>query len=402
MKKMIIVILLLAPSLNTSAQKAVKVTDMPLTMAMGDIAKVLDNRQVKVVGIGNITNLAKESTDLNMAIATWLISQKKFRHIVLFEGWLVRPLNEYLTDKRPFDSTTVDSLVRMSMTNSGSRTASISSFMIWLKKYNLSHPKAPVSVSGLMPDDIITPAYFLATYILPVDPVKGRTLSKRWGENIYDLESPFKDIAAWYQQISKNVVLFNRHKALLLDCAEDLEHNDVIRRSILVEERLRMAMEVKMQAMAKLIVAKSNKRTIIYADNEQIVKANYFYNGDTVMSLGLLLHEQLKDKYYACLTDFADSSSLHLIDPETGQLKLTTIPGSVQTLELSRKKSVFFMPEDSADMLHYQPRTIYPAIGVDRVIVPDNTIPATDAVFIIKHLTSIKVLQRIYMDPVVQ
>jgi hypothetical protein len=394
--------LVIIPFLSTSAQHVVKVTDMPLTMAIRDIATVLDKKipeQVRVVGIGDVTSFAKESTDISMAIAAFLISRKKFRHIVLLEeDWLLRPLNDYLTNKRAFDSTVVDSLVRMSMANSASRNASFRSFAIWLKKYNLAHPEAPVDLSGLVPDNTIIPAYFLATYIFPVDSAHGWILSKKWGANIYDYESAFKDIAAWYQQISKNVILLNKHKALLLRCGEDIDHNDVISKSISLEKDAVIAMSLKVRSMAKLMLKKSDKRTIIYGDNEYIAKSSYVFGGDTFMPLGLLLHEQLKDKYYTCLTDFADSSNLNQVDHETGKLALTMIPGSIQARELSMKKSVFFMSEDSADIKHYQPRTIFSVIGVEREIVPDNNIPATDALFIIKRLTSVDFLKRIYMN----
>ncbi|MBS0028141.1 hypothetical protein ACTJJ0_06240 [Chitinophaga sp. 22321] len=398
MKQIILALLLFPPFLNTSAQSAGKAPEMSLTAAIRSVAPILNKKipaQVKVVGIGNVAPLAKESTDLNMAIACFLISQQKFRQVVLFENdWILRPVSEYLSDKRAFDSTTIDSLVKISMANSTSRTASFSSFIIWLKKYNLAHPDAPVELSGIAPDNIVQPTYFLATYIFPTDRANGLRLSKKWGNNIHDIESPFKDIADWYQQIKKNTTLFNKYKKLLLRCAEDIDHNDVIRQGILVEATPMLAYNLKAQAMLKWMLKKSDKRTIFYANNEEIAKSGYLINGSLFKPLSLLLHEQLKDKYYTCLTDFADASAFTLIDPNAGPTLATILP-SAQTTDLFRKKPTFFMREDSTNIKHYQPRTILPMIGMERKIVPDNNIPPTDALLIVKSLSSVSILKRI-------
>ncbi|HWV66796.1 hypothetical protein, partial [Chitinophaga sp.] len=314
-KKAVTIMLLFTPLLSASGQHAGKVANTPLTLAMGNIAAGFDNKipaHTKVVGIGNVTPFAKESTGLSMEIAAYLVSQKKFRHIVLlYEDWLLRPLNDYLTDKRPFDSTTVDSLVRISLANSSSRNTSFSSFASWLKKYNLDHRETMADLSGIVADDLIPPAYFLATYIFPADRTTGLMLSKKWGANIYDDESAFKDITNWYQQVSKNTTLFNKHKALLMRCAEDIDHNDIIRNGSSLMMKPKVLVDLKTRAMADLVMKKSDKQTIIYANNEDIAKAAFVFNGDTLMSLGLLLHEQLKDKYYSCLTDFGAASDLN-------------------------------------------------------------------------------------------
>lgn len=391
--------LLFTPLLSASAQHAEKAADTSLTMAIRDIATGFNNKlpaHTKVVGIGDVTPFAKQSTGLNMAIAAFLVSQKEFRHIVLFyEDWLLRPLNDYLTNKRPFDSTTVDSLVRISLANSSLRNTSFSSFATWLKKYNLDHPEAMVDLSGIVADDLIPPAYFLAAYIFPADSTNGLMLSKKWGADIYNDESAFKDIAVWYQQVSKHTALFNKHKALLMRCAEDIDHNDIIRNGSSLMMKPKMLVALKTRAMAGLIQKKSGKRTIIYANNEDIAKAGFVFNGDTLVSLGLLLHEQLKEQYYSCLTDFGAPADLNQIDPQTGQLTLTKIPGSEYARELSGKKPAFFMPEDSIAIKQYRPRTIFPVIGVEREIVADNNLPAADALFFIKQLTPTDFLRRI-------
>ncbi|GEP93642.1 hypothetical protein CTE07_52870 [Chitinophaga terrae (ex Kim and Jung 2007)] len=398
-KKAVIIILLFAPLLGATAQHAGTVANTPLTTAIRDIATGFDNKipaDTKVVGIGNVTPFARESTELSMAIAGFLVSQKKFRHIVLlYEDWLLRPLNDYLTDKRPFDSTTVDSLVRISLANSSSRNTSFSSFAIWLKKYNLDHSESMVDISGIVADDLIPPAYFLATYIFPADRTSGLMLSKKWGANSYDDESAFKDITTWYQQVSKNTALFNKHKALLVRCAEDIEHNDIIRKGSSLIMKPKVLIDLKTRAMAGLVQKKSDRQTIIYANNEDIARAAFVFNGDTLTSLGLLLHEQLKDRYYSCLTDFGAPSDLNQIDAQTGQLTVTTIPGSEYLQVLSRKKPAFFMPEDKQDFKQYRPRTIFPVIGIEREIVTNSDLPAADALFIIKHLSSTGFLKRI-------
>lgn len=395
----IIAMLLFTSLLNAGTQQVGKTTDAPLTIAIREMAAVLANKipgQVKVVGIGNVTAFAKESTDLSMAMVAFLISQKNFRQVMLLEeDWMLRPLNDYLTDKRAFDSTIVDSLVRISLASSASRTTPLSSFAIWLKKYNLVHPNAMVSLSGIVPDDFISPDYFLATYIFPVDRTNGLIFSKKWGANILDNESSLKDIDTWYQQISKNAILFNKHKKLLLRCAEDLAHNDIVRNSTPLAMKTKTILDFKMHAMANLILKKSDNRAIFYSNNEDIAESHYVFNGDTLVSIGLLLHEQLKDKYYACLTDFADSSSLNQADNQAGEIKLITIPGSMQARELARKKSVFFMQEDSAAIKQYIPRTIFPVIGVEKEILRDHNIPAANALFIIKCVTPIIFLKRI-------
>lgn len=399
MKKAVIIALLFIPLLSASAQHAGRIASTPLTTAVSKVAADFDNKipaHVKVVGIGDVTPFGKEATGLSMAIAAFLISQKEFRHIVLlYEDWLLRPLNDYLTNKRPFDSTTVDSLVRISLVNSSLRNASFNSFAVWLKKYNLDHPEAMVDLSGVVSDDLIPPAYFLTRYIFPVDRTNGWTLSKKWGANIYDDESAFKDISTWYQHVSKNTALFNKHKELLIRCADDIKHNDIIRDGSSLMMKPKVLVDLKTRAMADLVLKKSDKRTIIYANNEDIAKAGFIFNGDTLVSIGLLLHEQLKDKYYSCLTDFEGPSDLNQIDPQTGQLTLTTIQGSAYAREMSGKKHIFFMPEDSVAIKQYRPRTIFPVIGIEREIVPGNNPPAANAIFIIKHLTPTDFLRRI-------
>ncbi|RFS26254.1 hypothetical protein DVR12_00235 [Chitinophaga silvatica] len=396
MKQIFLITLLFTSFLNINAQNTEKVTDVPQREDLSNLVSKLDKKipeQVKLVGIGNVSVMAKESSDLSMEIAKYLISEKKFRNLVLLEeDWLLRPLNEYLTNKNAFDSTTVDSLVKISLVNSTSFTESFSSFAMWLKKYNLKHPDALVQLSGVVPDNLIPPAYFLATYVIPLDREYGVSLSKKWGVyTSHDNELAFNEISIWYQQISNNTSKFKKYKQLLLQCAEDIDHNNIIRKG----DTLKTAIDNKAGSMVELLLKKAEKRTILYGENENITTSQYVFKGDTISSLGRRLYAQLKNKYFTCLTDFADSAKVNIFDNQAGELKLITIPGTVQTSKLYKEKPVLFWEGDSMAMKHYQPSSIFPIMDIERRIIPDNKIPVVDALFIINHLTPISFLKRL-------
>lgn len=394
-KAVIITLLLFTVVLNVEAQKTVSHDASEL---LKDLTTIIDTRiseQVKVVGVGDITPFAKQSTDLCMAIITCLVSEQKFRTVALMQDdWLVRPLNDYLTSSMPFSNKITDSLVRLSTANTTLRTTSFGKFAAWLKQYNLAHKKAMVKLKGVAPDETIPPAYFLVAYVWPIDQANGLILSRKWGANIYNYDMAYNDIEVWYQESSKKTSLVNKHKELFARCGEDIMHNNTIRNNDASIVGHSNAIKKKADFLVDLIGGKPGEKTVFYSNNEDVVKSGYLFLGDTIVSIGAYLRERLGDKYYACVTDFADTAVINLVDNEAGVLTPVVISGSEQAKDLFRKKATFFMKEDYTDIKDYRPRTIFPVIGMERNILPGNNIPLMDALFIIQNLASTDFLKR--------
>lgn len=397
-QNVILMLLIIFCFIRTNAQQIEKIADKPLDVAVKQLGPIVGQQipdQVKIFAIGNISPLAKESSSFNTVLASYLISQRRFRHIILFEeDWILRPLNDYLAGNMDFDSTVVDSLFRNSLVTTPWCTSEFRSFLFWLKKFNLSHRSEPVRLSGLLSEELIPPAYFLASYIFPLDRQYGLRLSKKWGVDVYNDSMAYSDITAWYQQIDKEPARFRRHQSLMLRCKADLEHNSSIRQNKLLESDIEALIVSKVQAIADYALKQSGERTILYASNEYIAKSEIVLYGQKVSSPGLVIHRQVAEEYYTSLTDFTDSANLQLKDPETGGFKQTLIQGTAQAQTMTQQKRAFFVSQDGAKIQRYIPRTISSLIGEEKEIIPLPGTPATDALFILPRLTPATLLRR--------
>jgi hypothetical protein len=99
------------------------------------------------------------------------------------------------------------------------------------------------------------------------------------------------------------------------------------------------------------------------------------------------LHHQLKDRYFACLTGFADTARLLILNKNTIQIEDSTCFAPQQDKLLYQKKDCFFIPQDELTLKQYIP-TGLPTFTPNTVtIVPDAAIRPLDALFLFKNLT---------------
>ncbi|MBO9618914.1 MAG: hypothetical protein J7539_07755 [Niabella sp.] len=379
------------------AQSIKAISEKSIDSAITDIGSLMEkeiSNKVKVIGVGDISVFAKESVKFNTALIGYLIKKKNFRNVTLMiDDWILRPLNSYLTGEMPLNNRKIDSLMKISVGNSPHYTEEFKSFVIWLKKYNLSHKNNSAKFSGIGLEAMIPNAYFLSEYIFPLDKKSGIQLAKTWGANNYPDSIAFNDIEAWYNEKIKAAT---QHSNILASCYQDIEHNKKLIEGVSygtgkgAQEYFNYSFNLIAEAIANM--KGKGENVVFYTFNKYIAKSDILPNGLTALpGPGKLLYNRLKNEYYACLTDFSDSATIYTFNRKYNKIEISTIMGSEPVKELFTNKDYFFNEHDKI-LEHYIPAAI--ELYNDQVItiLPDTEISPMNALFLFRNLSTATIL----------
>ena len=385
--------------LTTHAQMVKKIAEEPIETGEKEIAKLFAGKispTVKIVGIGDVAFLSHEPAKFNAALMAYLIEKQNFKRIsIAIDDWVMRPLNAYLLNSKAAPSKQItDSLTKVVAVRTPYHTTEFQDFIVWLKEYNLGHRQQPVSFAGIGLENRIPASYFLSTYILPIDKTSGLALSQKWAAYNYPDSSMFHDVLDWCSKITTNSNESGQDASLLLLCNEDIQHNkDLNEMALLVQKNTPDNYIFLSNHYANDVIKKDGEKGIFYFLNQHIAKANIlFMNGDKKPSTGLLLYNKLKDAYFACLTDFADTAVSTVVNIQQRKYEMDTAYGKLQAQNLLMKKDYFFATEDSSLLKGYLPNSLPLFKGQKNTISLDkNTLPQ-DALFLLKNLTPVAYL----------
>lgn len=383
-----------------NAQKIQDIASKNLTEAIPMFDHVSDFKNtddIKLLGLGDVGVLAKESKRINMAFSAYLITKKNFRNVVISgDDWKLRPLNAYLNSSAPADTTKLISLILSGIPPSPEyANFEFIEFVKWLKQYNLDHPQDMVSILGATSNTPIAPSYFLGTYVYAIDKDYGQKLSEKWSENTTPDSLAYMDIKTWATGI-KSAKLSKENQELLAKCNDDLLHNQsvVIIKSFDQKFPARVISD-RSHYVANQIITKLNKKTIFLGLNHEVSKAdlkeNFSLNNVSVSSIGKYLDDRLKEKYCSLVTDFADTSSLQVLNYTARKMGFEVLTPSDKAKALYKKGDYLDRKKDKDLLKGYQPISLPYAkeIYVNILVNPGDY--AADGVFIFKHLSEINI-----------
>ncbi|PZP49112.1 MAG: hypothetical protein DI598_08600 [Pseudopedobacter saltans] len=354
----------------------------PIDKAVTLIGKnnIIDNitPDVKLVGLGEIAILAKETTLFNTRLAAYLISRRDFRMVVLNQSnFVLRPLNDYLSGNSGFDKDTMDSIAHLSLQQSMYSSQEMMQFLYWLKKHNLKFPSKKISISGSAgPEGLIPVYYFLTHYIYPVDPEQGRLFSSRWQAPNYTDSLSYRDIYAWGSSDKSQSRL--KGKNLLTMFNDDVHYNQQVSSLKSYQEAMDM--------LADGVLRHTNMKTIFFSYNEAIVKSKIVVNGgrDTVNSPGLIFQSRLGKHYVAYLSDFQ----------EVSKTIGNTLMEGLRNKGMQVKEGSFLYNKYTPNIKNYVPRGTNGG-GETRTILPsenNNGLPF-DGLLVLQRVSSANIIR---------
>ncbi len=241
MKSSCLIIALILAFSNTDAQKIQEIASKNIDEAIPMFNKVSDFKNtddIKLLGLGDVADLAKESKKLNTAFTAYLISNKNFRNIVILgDDWMLRPLNAYMTSSAPADSTALLSLLSSSIPPYPKfANTEFFELIAWIKKYNLAHQQDMVNFWGVAPNTSIPPSYFLSAYVYAIDKAYGQKLSEKWSENTASDSVAYADIKTWLTTL-KSTGLSKANQTLVAKCNADLLHNKAVVKILSIDQK---------------------------------------------------------------------------------------------------------------------------------------------------------------------
>jgi hypothetical protein len=398
MKNIYIVIILLFVFCHVNAQKiqqiALKNIDEAIPM-FEHISDFKNTDNIKLVGLGDAGEFVKESKKVNAAFSAYLISKKSFRNLVLPEDdWLLRPLNTYLTNAVPADTARLDSLIKNIFSSVHRfRNLEFRSLISWIKKYNFTHPKEMVNVFGVAPRTAIPPSYFLSAYVLPIDEIYGRILSEKWADNATPDSMAYVDIETWIASL-RDKKLSKLHQELITRCNEDLIHNRaILKRESIDQKFLPEALNARSRYIASQILKKLSQKTIFYAPNTDVVKADleasFALDNHPFFSVGKYLGEDLKGNYCVFITDFAGIAKLPVVNLLARNTDDETFTGSERAKALFKINDYFDLKKDEDILKGYKPISLPYLKGqlINTIAEADNL--TADALFLLSDLSVI-------------
>ncbi|MCC8427015.1 erythromycin esterase family protein [Mucilaginibacter sp. UR6-11] len=399
MKNLLISTVLLFGFGNVNAQKIQEIASKNIDQAIPLFDQISDFKntdEVKLVGLGDVGEYVKESKKLNTAFSAYLISKKKFRNIVLqTDNWLLQPLNAYLTSSAPADSAVFIPLFINAIPARGQfANTDFMSLLTWIKKYNLAHPQDMVNIFGVAPNKIIPPSYFLSTYVFAVDQPYGKKLSEKWSESIAPDSIAYSDIKIWVESL-KNKKLSKMQQDLVSSCNEDLLHNTLVVQIVSVDQRIPPRyLNERSRYVANQILKKLGKKTIFYALNTEVAKADlkwsFSLDNHPFFSTGKYLGEDLKENYYVFITDFADIARIPVVSYSAKKINVEVLSGPEQAKTLYKKNDYFDRKKDSDLLKGYQPILLSTSKEIITNTVVDRDSYATDALFLFSQLSKIE------------
>lgn len=395
MNRAIILLLLFASTLSLKAQRVQQISQLSIDSGMTEIGLLMNNEiadHVKLVGIGDVATWVKETQRFNTALSAFLISKKNFKNLLLpVDEWLIRPLNSYLQAASPLDTVVLDSLLKNYLPDNNYHSVEFRSFIFWLKKHNLSHPKNMVNVFGVQSAETIPYSYFLAAYIYPVDKASGARLVKKWDDFVFNPADAYKDIEEWYLKM-KQSNLSKEKRELVKNCEMDIAHNKAILKieSLLQKFPLEVVKNYNSYS-AKKTLERTTEKSILFAPNSTIVRSDFrsyrLIDDVPVPSIGKLLHIQLKADYYVCVSDAGGTIQIPLADLATQSIKIDTLSGSEQVKDMLLQKDSYFGSTDKQILQKFIPAAIGFLKGYNTTLVLNEGMAPSDAVFIFNTLT---------------
>jgi hypothetical protein len=396
MKKLSIIIFVLYVGLGANAQIVKKISEESIDAGERNVAQLFSGKitsNIKIVGIGDVAFFSHEPAKFNTALMAYLIKEKDFKFIsLLIDDWRIRPLNNYLLDKKTSNRQIADSLLEIAFARSPYYTAEFEDFAIWLKDYNMKHEKQPVTFVGSGVSDPIPNSYFLSKYILPLDKESGLLLSQKWATYNYPDSSAFNDIQNWYNKITTGSNNPQQNQLLLSLCNEDIQHNNDIKKMplLLAQPTPQEYYTFIMNHYTDKIMSKDNKKSILYSLNFLIAKANIIsYKNVLIPSAGLLLHNRFGNRYFVCLTDFADTAIHTIANAAHKEFnKDTVVSSTLQVHDIYNKNGDHIFISDNSILLNdYVPKSLPFSKGQTTPTIPDKNVIPQDALFIFKNLT---------------
>lgn len=365
MKKMFPLIIIVLFSVLGHSQIVNKIIHESIEEGIADANRLLENKiteNIKVVGLGDVACITKETTKFNMAVAAYLISRKNFTSVALMVDNIdLIATNKILEDSNvPFDRIQLDSAYNKSFgLTLFSASQELKDFIYWLKQYNLVH-HTKCRLVGLGFDELFSPAYFLTNYIYTMDKRKAVELSLKWADKKYNLSLSYEDIKQWREQIRGNKKNENISDSLLSEFDYDMKHNQTVN-FLRSEINIPSSWQVEMTFSTSEFLRKTKEKTILYALNNVVSKSNFLSEGKLITSVGKFLTDSLHNSYYVLMTDFSDSSTLYRMKRNVEKNKWERGSLDCPDNELLRRyknKDVFYYPEDKLQLYQFKPRAI--------------------------------------------
>jgi hypothetical protein len=395
MNKPLILLVLLTYTWSLNAQTVQRMAGQSLSKTMNDIdllMKVEIGDKVKLIGIGDMATLAKETQAFNTSLCAYLITNKGFRNIFLLEDeWLVRPLNGYVSEKSPLDTVKLNSLMLRCLSGPNLNNLIFKSFLIWLKTYNLSHPDKNINLYGVTSNTAIPSSYFLSAYIFPIDRVIATAFAKKWDNGAYSEEQSLKDIEEWCSRINQ-ADSSSMKKQLIEECKKDIDHNKNIFRVQSTEQKFSVDnMEKQSLYISGQIVYRTDKKSILFSENRVVVRSDYVsiltYEPRSMPTIGKLIHRKLNSQYYVCATDFSGLVSLPIVDLSTRSVKTEIFSPSEKAKMMILEKDNYFLSKDLRSLKGFLPTTIPFIKGRTNTLGIDQTLAPLNALFLFKTLS---------------
>ncbi len=396
MKTKIIALLLLICSLSSQAQTIQQISQKDTEKAMPDMERLLKDQigtTVKLVGLGDVATLAKETQQFNTSLCAYLISKKDFRHIILLEDeWLVRPLNDYLTNGRPADTAKLTSLMLRCLSGPDLNNDVFRYFLTWVKKYNLSHKASQVNLYGGLSNTSIPSSYLVAAYVYPVDAKSAEAFAKKWDRESNTESQCLQDINQWYLKISKTKTRSPIQKLLLQSCGNDIEHNENVLKIERADQKFTVDTLLKQtNYISKSIVEKTTQKTILFSQNRVVLKcdvsSSFVLGGKTMPSVGKLLDHAMHQAYYACVTDFCGPSKLPVVDIAAQAMNMETVLPSAQAKLMFENSDRYFQKSSTSKINDFLPAMVPFLKGFVYTMTYDKATVPFNALFLFKELS---------------
>lgn len=390
-------LVLLAFSNIVNAQNTQEIISKPLEQVMPTFDKTFAISRVndaKLVGLGDLGILAKETKKINAYLASYLISKKGFRNIVLkVDDWTLRPLNALLKSPSALKPGELDSVIKaIFRTDFQFRNIEFKSLLEWIKNYNVAHPKDLINIYGAGAEDKIPPSYFLTAYMYRADPLEARKLSTKWGEETVSDSLAYTEIAKWIktQRLSKSPL---STKQIVDSCETDLLHNNsVITFTSFGQKNQLDKWERRTTYIANQILSKQSKKSIFYALNSEVGRSfvtSPLVGDDKIHSVGKLLGDHLKEQYYVIVTDFSNKANLALINPATGDYKIVTSEGSEQVRKLNEQKYYFEIDPEKNLIPNYLPAIIDAFDGIQTKFITLERTRIADGIILLSDISGV-------------
>ncbi|TSJ39427.1 erythromycin esterase family protein [Mucilaginibacter corticis] len=398
MKKSCLLIVLILAFANVNAQKIQEIASKNIDEAIPMFNKISDFKNtddIKLLGLGDVADLAKETKKLNTAFTAYLIIKKNFRNIVIpGDDWMLRPLNAYMTSSAPADSAALLSLLSTSIPPYPKfANTEFFELIAWIKKYNLAHRQDMVNFFGVAPNTAIPPSYFLSAYVYAIDKAYGQKLSDKWSENTASDSVAYADIKTWLTTV-KSTGLSKDNQALVAKCNADLLHNKAVVKILSIDQKFPpKILNDRARYIANRILEKLDKKTIFYGSNVEVMRADLassmVLNNTPVYTAGKCLGEDLREKYNVFITDFTDTAKLPMVYFTAKKINDEVLTGPEKAKDLYKNNDYLDDKKDKNLLKGYQPELLpYLKEQVSQAVV-DKDGYAADGLFLLSNLSKI-------------